>query len=378
MNPPKTHTQSTTSVTTIMASCNGLSVFLLTLITTTSCILVSSSYAQTVPALFMFGDSLVDVGNNNYLPLSLLKANFPHNGVDYPGRKPTGRFSNGRNAADFIADKLGIPTSPPYLSLTSATNKSNAFLGGVSFASGGGGILDTTNKGKCLSLNKQIEYHTVVYSNLVQLMGSAGAQQYLSRSLFAVVIGSNDILGYFGSQNKVTTPQQFVNSLVLTLQDQLKRIYNLGGRKFAFVGVGPIGCSPAKRSENSAGDCEEDINSVCTMFNEAVKSLLSSMKTNLPDMSYSFFDTYVADIEYIQNPSKYGFAEVKAACCGLGYLNAKIACTPISTYCPNRKDHLFWDLYHPTETVSRMLSNTAFDGSPPSVDPINIRQLVGL
>ncbi|KAK1280050.1 GDSL esterase/lipase [Acorus gramineus] len=269
-----------------MASYNGLSVFLLTLITTTSCILVSSSSAQTVPALFVFGDSLVDVGNNNHLPLSLLKADFPHNGVDYPGRKSTGRFSNGRNAADFIADKLGIPTSPPYL--------------------------------------------------------------------------------------------HYINLFISCLAFPLQNIYNLGGRKFAFVGVGPIGCSPAKRNGNSAGDCEEDINSMCTMYNEAVKSLFSSMKTDLPDMSYSFFDTYVADLEYIQNPSKYGFVEVKAACCGLGHLNAKIACTPISTYCPNRKDHLFWDFYHPTETVSHMLSDTAFDGSPPSVNPINIRQLVGL
>nr|DAD20455.1 TPA_asm: hypothetical protein HUJ06_021918 [Nelumbo nucifera] len=100
---------------------------------------------QLVPAIFMFGDSLVDVGNNNHLKLSLAKADFPHNGVDFPGKKPTGRFSNGRNAADFLAEKLGLQTSPPYLSLVSATNKSNAFLGGASFASGGAGILDGTD-----------------------------------------------------------------------------------------------------------------------------------------------------------------------------------------------------------------------------------------
>ncbi|KAK1280053.1 GDSL esterase/lipase [Acorus gramineus] len=149
-------------------------------------------------------------------------------------------------------------------------------------------------------------------------MGTAGAQQYLSRSLFAVVIGSNDILGYFGSQNKVTTPQQFVNSLVLTLQDQLKSIYNLGGRKFAFVGVGPIGCSPAKRNGNSAGDCEEDINSMCTMYNEAVKSLLSSMKTDLPDMSYSFFDTYVADLDTFKTHLNMGLLKLRLHVVGLG------------------------------------------------------------
>ena len=58
--------------------------------------------AQMVPAVFVFGDSLVDVGNNNYLKVSLAKADFPHNGIDFPTKKPTGRFTNGKNAADFL------------------------------------------------------------------------------------------------------------------------------------------------------------------------------------------------------------------------------------------------------------------------------------
>jgi hypothetical protein len=57
--------------------------------------------ASVVPAVYVFGDSLADVGNNNYL-LTVLKADFSHNGMDYPGGKATGRFSNGKNSADFI------------------------------------------------------------------------------------------------------------------------------------------------------------------------------------------------------------------------------------------------------------------------------------
>ena len=70
--------------------------------------LLHYSEAQTVPAMYVFGDSLVDVGNNNHLSLSLAKANFPHNGIDFPGRKPTGRFCNGRNAADFIGNTINF------------------------------------------------------------------------------------------------------------------------------------------------------------------------------------------------------------------------------------------------------------------------------
>ena len=68
----------------------------------------SFSEAQKVPAIYVFGDSLVDVGNNNYLKISIVKADFPHNGVDFPGKKSTGRFSNGKNAADFIGNFIVV------------------------------------------------------------------------------------------------------------------------------------------------------------------------------------------------------------------------------------------------------------------------------
>lgn len=55
---------------------------------------------QKVPCLFIMGDSLFDNGNNNNL-LTAAKANYPPYGTDFPGG-PTGRFTNGRNIADFI------------------------------------------------------------------------------------------------------------------------------------------------------------------------------------------------------------------------------------------------------------------------------------
>lgn len=54
-------------------------------------------------ALFIFGDSLVDAGNNNYLS-TLSKANVIPNGIDFKasGGAPTGRFTNGRTIGDII------------------------------------------------------------------------------------------------------------------------------------------------------------------------------------------------------------------------------------------------------------------------------------
>lgn len=65
--------------------------------------LVISANAQSsttlVPAIITFGDSAVDVGNNNYLP-TVIKADFPPYGRDFVNHKPTGRFCNGKLATD--------------------------------------------------------------------------------------------------------------------------------------------------------------------------------------------------------------------------------------------------------------------------------------
>lgn len=53
-------------------------------------------------AFFVFGDSLVDIGNNNFL-VTTARADMPPYGIDYPTHSATGRFSNGLNIADLIS-----------------------------------------------------------------------------------------------------------------------------------------------------------------------------------------------------------------------------------------------------------------------------------
>jgi hypothetical protein len=56
-----------------------------------------------VPCYFIFGDSLVDNGNNNGLQ-SLARADYFPYGIDFGG--PTGRFSNGKTTVDAIGKTL--------------------------------------------------------------------------------------------------------------------------------------------------------------------------------------------------------------------------------------------------------------------------------
>ncbi|OMP07845.1 Lipase, GDSL [Corchorus olitorius] len=92
-------------------------------------------------AFFVFGDSLVDSGNNNYLATTA-RADSPPYGIDFPTRRPTGRFSNGLNIPDLISQQIGLPESPlPYLSPEFNGQK---LLIGANFASAGVGILNDT------------------------------------------------------------------------------------------------------------------------------------------------------------------------------------------------------------------------------------------
>ena len=98
-------------------------------------------------AVFVFGDSLVDVGNNNYLPLGQAKASHLPNGIDFPstnGHTPTGRFTNGLTIPDILGLKAGLKGFvPPYLAPSS---HGQAIVHGVNYASGGGGILNETGR----------------------------------------------------------------------------------------------------------------------------------------------------------------------------------------------------------------------------------------
>ena len=57
--------------------------------------------APMVPAVIVFGDSIVDPGNNNNLKTQI-KANHAPYGMDFANSEPTGRYSNGLIPTDFI------------------------------------------------------------------------------------------------------------------------------------------------------------------------------------------------------------------------------------------------------------------------------------
>jgi hypothetical protein len=71
-----------------------------------------------------------------------------------------------------------------------------------------------------------------------------------------------------------------------------------------------------------------------------------------------------------------GFVDVKAACCGIGELNAELPCLPSANICTNRQDHIFWDSVHPTEAVTRIIVDRLYNGPSQYTSPVSMKELL--
>lgn len=336
--------------------------------------------AHLVPALYVFGDSTVDVGNNQYLPGNSAPQ-LPY-GIDFPHSRPTGRFSNGYNVADFVAKLLGFKRSPPaYLSLTPRTSRQILRgLRGVNYASGGSGILDTT--GNTITLTKQIEYFAATKSKMVANSGTSAVDELLSRSLFLISDGGNDVFAFLRRNGTASEAPSLYADMLSSYTRHVRALHGLGARRFGIVDVPPLGCVPSVRaaSPDGASRCVDGANALARGFNDALRAALANLTASgaLPGARYSVGSSYSVVSYFTAHPGAAGFRDVASACCGGGRLNAQAPCAPNATYCSNRGEYLFWDGVHGTQATSKKGALAIFS-APPKMGfaaPINFKQLV--
>ncbi|KDP31296.1 hypothetical protein JCGZ_11672 [Jatropha curcas] len=341
----------------------------------------SSNYgyveSSKVPAIFVFGDSLVDVGNNNYLS-SIAKANYFPYGVD-SGIGPTGRFSNGKTFVDILGEKLGVPYPSAFADPNTAGVR---ILGGVNYASAAAGILDETGQhyGQRYSLSQQVLNFESNLNELRRINGT-NLTDFLGKSLAILVFGSNDYINnylmpsiYSSSSNY--NPPQFANLLLNDYARQLVTLNSLGLRKFLIAGIGPIGCIPNQRASGQAPPdrCVDYVNQIIGTFNEGLRSIVDQMNRR-PGVISAYGNTYGAVGDILNNPGTYGFSVVDRGCCGIGRNQGQITCLPFTMPCSNRNVYVFWDAFHPTQAVNTILAQRAFSGPPRDCYPINVQQM---
>ncbi|KAI3468926.1 hypothetical protein Pfo_025589 [Paulownia fortunei] len=289
----------------------------------------SALSAPQVPCFFIFGDSLVDNGNNNQLKTEA-KVNYLPYGIDFP-QGPTGRFTNGQNTADILAQLLGFDTYiPPF-----AMAQGKDIIKGVNYASGSAGIRSETGQ----QLDKQLLNHNLTITRIAHLLGDdTSAKEHLSKCLYYFVVGSNDYINnYFSIIPQAT-------------------LYNFGARKVSVSGLGPIGCIPAELARGTNGSaCVDSINNAVQLFNDKLKLLVNDLNNNLTDAKFIFIGALNLRPEDL---FALGISILSTPCCKVS--NTTGQCIPGQTPCPIRALHLFYDNFHPTEIVNKVVATAAY------------------
>ncbi|XP_076902801.1 GDSL esterase/lipase At5g37690-like [Bidens hawaiensis] len=312
--------------------------------------------------LFIFGDSLTEVGNNNYLRYSLARSDYPFYGIDYTDKKPTGRFSNGRTIGDIISEKLGIPSPPPYLSLNP---DDDAMLKGVNYASGGAGILNDTGVYfiQRISFDDQIGNYENTIKVIKKKIGAYSANLLVHKAIYYIEMGSNDYINNFLQpflpDSRRYTHDQFMGILSSKLGEQLTRLYALGARKMIFHALGPLGCMPSQREKSSTNQCLDQVNNWVVQFNSKMKRLINVLNVQLKKVQLTFVDTYEDGLDLVENPSKYGFKVSNTSCCGVETAVGGL-CLSYAHVCDNRSEYVFWDAFHPSDAANVVLADHFF------------------
>ncbi|KAH9565502.1 hypothetical protein CY35_04G081800 [Sphagnum magellanicum] len=338
---------------------------------------------KSVPAYFVFGDSVLDVGENNYVPNAEYHANFPPYGETFFHR-PTGRFSNGRNLGDFFAQALALPFAPPYLQPNATFNK------GINFASGGSGVLNTTNAGLAIPLGVQLKQYQNATAVLVKELGVVGAKNLISKALFLIASGSNDLTAFLillatasPAEQKQYNATQYISSIIDGYTTALETLYASGARKVVLFGVGLTGCSPSVRSANN-GSCVIPGNELALGYNEGLKLVVDGFHTAVPDFHLVLTHSYDLISDLVKNPTSFGLKNVTGGCCGAGFLHAQFQCgtkVPANfpgikqALCKHPSTYLYWDFVHVTEHVDKILFGAFWDGNSSYTYPINVRSL---
>ncbi|KAF4382936.1 hypothetical protein G4B88_010107 [Cannabis sativa] len=291
--------------------------------------------------MFIFGDSTVDPGNNNYIKT------IAENQANY---EPYAEYAN-------------LPIIPPFL------QPSADYINGVNFASGGAGVLPETNQGLVIDLPTQLKSFEKVEKWLVEKLGEESAQKVITEAVYFISIGSNDYMaGYLGNPKtrELYNPEQYVGMVIGNLTQAVQVLYEKGGRKFGFLSLCPLGCLPifralSPKASEGQGVCLEEASALASAHNNALRSVLTSLEFLLKGFKYSNSNFYDWLYDRINHPTKHGFKDGVKACCGTGPYGGIYSCggrKNITEYqlCPDVDDYVWWDSVHATQRIHQQLA----------------------
>jgi len=279
--------------------------------------------------LVVFGTSLSDPGNAFVLRGDHDSNNPPDWSVDpflipdRPYARGGHHFSNGATWVEQFARPLGLAGS-----VTPAFRGS----GGTNYAVGGARAYDD---GMNLNLPDQVE----------RFLQDAGGEAPAD-ALYVIEMGGNDLRDALLVAAGGGDPTPILSGALISIGDNILRLYLSGARHFLVWSAPDIGRTPAI----SALGASVPAGQLTVAFNAGLDDTLGRVKVMFPDIQLMRLDAYAKLNTVVAQPQLFGLRNVTAACITPG--------TPPFA-CKKADEFLFWDGIHPTRAGHGILAHEA-------------------
>jgi GDSL-like Lipase/Acylhydrolase len=84
-------------------------------------------------------------------------------------------------------------------------------------------------------------------------------------------------------------------------------MHRLGGRKFVFVGVPPVGCLPIVRTFSGTSKCVDALNELAVSFNSQLVAQIGVLRQKL-GVRAAYLDVFTVMSEAAKYPEKFGMS----------------------------------------------------------------------
>ncbi|KAJ2801396.1 hypothetical protein H4R21_002804, partial [Coemansia helicoidea] len=259
---------------------------------------VASAVVATVqaatPTLYVFGDSLSDVGTLRQLTLGLLP----------PPPYWNGRFSSGPVWNEYLAPLLGY-------------NLYNKAIGGATSDNRHSSVLDLIplNPIDIPSNQDQINFFKAIrpFYSLSSTINS---------DIAVLEIGANDFFAQgFNMASGTLTPESFISTLSTTVLDQLEQLRRIGFKNFFIPDLAHIQSTPYAKLL----DIEALANSTVTRYNQVLAQKVSAWaasKTGLGFVTIGPIGKFVDVTALSPTVSQaLGLTDTETSCLGGNFLN---------------------------------------------------------
>ncbi len=292
--------------------------------------------------LYVFGDSLSDTGND-----LLVTGGAVPSPAYYTDGTTVGRFTNGRNYVDFLADGLGLSVSPSQLGGT------NYAYGGARVNGQAAGLPPTA-----LSFNQQVASYMATHA--------AGTDP---NALYVVWIGANDVSDAIAAAvqaaamavNPADVPGIIngvlgaaIGSVMSSLGNALGGLAALGASHFLVPNLPDLSLTPEVRAIGNPF-----VSGVAKAASVGFNQVLSGFLGSFAVLDIATIDVFSAQTHMTLDPAAFGLVNVSDAC-----FDGDLAGSGTPTVCANPDAFLYWDYEHPTSALHAEIGRLALMAVP--------------